>query len=239
MLTSSKNFNLTNLLDTFADRAIFFYENLANPANLPSGISAMNPYESPEVRRIGREFYGAFFNDTTPRIFLMGINPGRFGAGLTGLSFTAPNELKTHCGIQSSLPPTSEVSSRFIYRIIAELGGPSAFYSRFFLTSLYPLALVKNGKNYNFYDDAITVKTLWPSITNFVGQQLTFGYDRRVAICLGRKNETFLKRLNNEQKFVDQIITLDHPRYILQYQTKAIDRYIAQYVDALIMAISG
>jgi hypothetical protein len=225
-------------METFADRAISFYEKLANQANLPSGISAMNPYESPEVQRIGREFYGTFFNDTRPRIFMVGINPGRFGAGLTGLSFTAPNELKTHCGIQSTLPPTSEVSSRFIYRIITELGGPSAFYSRFFLTSLYPLALVKNGKNYNVYEDATTVKTLWPDIARFVRQQLAFGCDRRVAICLGRKNETFLKRLNAEQKFFDQIITLDHPRYILQYQTKAVDEYVKQYMDALARAVS-
>lgn len=219
--------------NTFADRAIAYYLSLGEPANLPAGVSALNPYRLPAVQRIVRTFYEKFFADQQPRVFLMGINPGRFGAGVTGISFTTPQNLSTYCGIENDLRPTPELSSRFVYRVVEALGGAEAFYSRFFLTSLYPLALVKDQKNYNFYDDRVTTAALWPVITNEVRQQLTFGSDRRVGVCLGKKNEVFLKRLNDEQGFFDRIIALDHPRYILQYRSRDLDAYVDQYVRTL------
>ncbi|TAE29603.1 MAG: SMUG2 DNA glycosylase family protein [Cytophagales bacterium] len=221
------------MTDTFASRAITFYESLREPTGLPAGVSALNPYREPEVQHIGREFYGNFFNDTHPRVFVMGINPGRFGAGVTGISFTTPQNLDQYCGIPNSLPPTPELSSRFIYQIVEAFGGAANFYSHFFLTSLYPLALVKNGKNYNFYDDRATTEALWPVITDNVRQQLQFGARRDVAVCLGRKNEQFLTRLNAENGFFERVISLDHPRYILQYKSKSIDAYIEQYISVL------
>lgn len=220
-------------MSTFADRAIDYYLTLTEPAGLPAGVSALNPYEQPAVQTIIREFYGRFFNDTAPRIFVMGINPGRFGAGVTGISFTTPQNLKRYCHIDNDLAPTPELSSRFVYRIVEELGGADAFYRRFFLTSLYPLALVKAGKNYNFYDDRATTEALWPIITEAVRTQLAFGYDRRVGICLGRKNEKFLQRLNDQQGFFDRVIALDHPRYILQYRSRDLESYVERYVRTL------
>ncbi len=219
--------------DTFADRAITYYLNLRVPTNMPPGVSALNPYQSPPVQAVVQTFYQKFFHDQQPRVFVMGINPGRFGAGVTGISFTTAQNLRTYCGIENPLPNTPELSSRFVYRVVEALGGASAFYSRFFLTSLYPLALMKDNKNYNFYDDRATTAALWPVITDMVRQQLTFGYDRRVGICLGKKNEGFLKRLNDEQGFFDQIIALDHPRYILQYRSRDLEGYVDQYVRTL------
>lgn len=223
---------------SFAQRAISFYENLREPANLPPGVSALNPYRTPEVQRIGREFYGTFFNDDQPRVYVLGINPGRFGAGVTGISFTTPQNLKRYCGIDNNLPPSPELSSRFIYQVVEAFGGAASFYSHFFLSALYPLALVKDGRNagpvnYNFYDDRATTEALWPAITDSVRQQLQFGARRDVAICLGRKNEQFLKRLNAENGFFERVLTLDHPRYILQYKSKATDNYINQYINTL------
>ena len=77
-------------MTTFADQAIRYYENLAAPTNLPPGIGVMNPYQSSEVQEIVHSFYTRFFSDTSPRVFVLGINPGRFGAGVTGISFTTP-----------------------------------------------------------------------------------------------------------------------------------------------------
>lgn len=218
---------------TFADRAIAYYLNLREPINLPAGVSAMNPYLSPPVQDVVRTFYNKFFADQQPRVFVMGINPGRFGAGVTGISFTNSQNLKAYCGIDTDLKPSPELSSRFVYRVVEALGGADAFYGRFFLTSLYPLALVKDAKNYNFYDDRATTAALWPVIASEVRQQLAFGYDRRVGVCLGKKNEGFLKRLNDEQGFFDRIIALDHPRYILQYRSRDLEAYVDQYVRTL------
>lgn len=220
-------------MTTFADQAIAYYHTLEAPANLPPGIGVMNPYRQPAVRQIVAEFYSKFYQDTRPRVFVLGINPGRFGAGVTGISFTTPQNLRRYCGIDNNLPDTSELSSRFIYQIVDAFGGAQAFYGRFFLTSLFPLALTKDAKNYNFYDDRQTTDALWPAITEAVRAQVGFGYDRRVAVCLGRKNETYLRRLNGEQGFFDRIVTLDHPRYILQYKAKSVPAYLEQYITTL------
>ncbi len=228
-------------MTTFADNAIAYYNALAAPANLPPDIDIINPYQRPEVQQIVNEFYTKFFSDNNPRIFVLGINPGRFGAGVTGISFTTPQNLRRYCGIDNDLRDTPELSSRFIYQVVEAFGGAQEFYSRFFLTSLFPLALTKGGKNYNFYDDRVTTQNLWPAITHEVKTQLCFGnngrqqgiYDRRVAVCLGRKNETYLRRLNDQQGFFDRIITLDHPRYILQYKTKDMPMYLERYIATL------
>lgn len=225
-------------MTTFADKAIAYYNLLAAPTNLPPDIGVMNPYQQPSVKAIVAEFYTKFFADNNPRVFILGINPGRFGAGVTGISFTTPQNLRRYCGIENDLRDTPELWSRFIYQVVDAFGGAKAFYERFFLTSLFPLALTKAApdtgpKNYNFYDDRTTTEALWPAITDTVRMQLEFGSNRRVAICLGRKNETFLRRLNDQQGFFDRIVTLDHPRYILQYKSKAMPAYLESYIATL------
>jgi hypothetical protein len=220
-------------MTTFAGKAIHYYNNLVAPANLPPGIGVMNPYQSPAVQEIVHSFYTRFFSDTKPRVFLLGINPGRFGAGVTGISFTTPQNLRRYCGIDNNLRDTPELSSRFIYQVVEAFGGAESFYSNFFLSSLFPLALTKDGKNYNFYDDRATTGALWPAITEAIQTQLNFGANRNVAVCLGRKNETYLRRLNEQQCFFSRIITLDHPRYILQYKAKDVPVYLETYIATL------
>lgn len=217
----------------FADRAIAYYNALQAPANLPPGVGVMNPYRQTDVQDVVGQFYTKFYADDQPRVFVLGINPGRFGAGVTGISFTTPQNLRRYCGIANNLRDTPELSSRFIYQIVEAFGGAHAFYGHFFLTSLFPLALTKDGKNYNFYDDRATTEALWPTITATVRTQLSFGANQRVAVCLGRKNETYLRRLNEQHGFFGRLVTLDHPRYILQYKTKNILYYQDQYTAAL------
>lgn len=231
---------------TFADKAITYYNTLSAPTNLPPGLGVMNPYEQPQVQQIVRAFYTKFYSDQNPRVFLLGINPGRFGAGVTGISFTTPQNLRRYCGIENDLRDTPELSSRFIYQVVDAFGGAQAFYRQFFLTSLFPLALTKDGQgrdggplNYNFYDDRQTTEALWPAITQAVSQQLTFPADRRVAVCLGRKNETYLRRLNDQQSFFERIVTLDHPRYILQYRSRDLPSYLDLYIRTLADCLSG
>ncbi|GAB3991113.1 hypothetical protein GCM10028807_20360 [Spirosoma daeguense] len=220
-------------MTTFADKAIPYYHSLASPTNLPPDVDVLNSFQTPVVKHLVEEFYTRFFSDNQPRVFLLGINPGRFGAGVTGISFTTPQNLRRYCGIENDLRDTPELSSRFIYQVVEAFGGAEAFYRHFFLTSLFPLALTKAGENYNFYDDRNTTNALWPAITEAVRTQLTFGSDRRVAVCLGRKNEAYLQRLNKEQGFFERIVTLDHPRYILQYKSKDVALYRKKYITTL------
>ena len=223
---------------SFADRAIAYYNALSAPATLPPGVDVLNPYQQPDVQQIVQAFYTRFFNDTNPRVFMLGINPGRFGAGVTGISFTTPQNLRRYCGIDNNLRDTPELSSRFIYQVVDAFGVADAFYRQFFLTSLFPLALTKDGRNYNFYDDRATTEALWPAITETVRTQLSFGAAQHVAVCLGRKNETYLRRLNDQQGFFGRIVTLDHPRYILQYRSRDINSYLDLYIRTLADCLS-
>src|SRR3712207_2349944 len=83
-LTALEYFSMAaSLLPTFGDRALQFFFGLRAPDSLPPGVEIMNPYGRPEIQSLLRQFYGKFFNDTRQRIFLLGINPGRFGGGAT------------------------------------------------------------------------------------------------------------------------------------------------------------
>jgi hypothetical protein len=189
----------------------------------------MNPYTTPQVKAVVQQFYTKFFNDTHPRIFVIGINPGRFGGGITGIPFTDPSALQEYCGVTNGFQSKTELSSRFVYRFIHHFGGASAFYSRFFLTALFPLALIKEGKNYNFYDAADVYATLKPAIVSNIQAQIAFGANRKVAVCLGKKNGEYLHKLNQENHFFKSITVLEHPRYIMQYKLKQIDHYLETY----------
>jgi hypothetical protein len=98
-------------------------------------------------------------------VAVLGINPGRLGMSLTGVAFTDPTALTDLCGIEHDLPrQRPEISTQFVYKVIAAMGGPATFYQHFYVGSLDPLVLLKNGLNYNYYDSPVLTKALWPYI---------------------------------------------------------------------------
>src|SRR6476661_2924650 len=101
-------------MKTWATHLIEFYGTLQPPAKLPNGTAWLHPQQSGEVMEIATAFFQKFYNDTAPRRLLLGINPGRFGAGVTGVNFTAPKQLTQHCGIAHDLRMQSELSAEFI-----------------------------------------------------------------------------------------------------------------------------
>lgn len=218
---------------TFARRAINFYLNLREPTSLPDSVQVMNPYQSEVVLAGVEQFYRKFFDDYATRTFVLGINPGRFGGGITGISFTSPAALRQYCGIQHPFPDTHELSSKFVYACINAYGGAAAFYRKFYLSALYPLALVRHGKNYNFYDSPGLYAHLKPAIVESLQTQFTFGANEKRVICLGKKNGAYLKRLNDELPLFREITVLEHPRYIMQYQSKRMAHYVDLYLEAL------
>lgn len=215
--------------DTFHKKAIRFFDELVHPNNLPENVTTLNPYENGETKRVLTNFFEKYFNDSNKRVFIVGINPGRFGGGITGIAFTDPIHLQEHCGIINTFDKKPELSSKFVYRLIKSFGGPSKFYSKFFISVVYPLALIKDGKNYNYYDSKKIYASLKHEIIHLLKKQIEFGADNKVVICLGKKNEKFLREINNEINYFEEIITFDHPRYIMQYKFKSSEKYIKNY----------
>ena len=117
-------------MKTFAERLMGYYRDLRPPGSLPQEVEVMNPYQHEETFRIASTFYHKYYNDTNERYICFGINPGRFGAGITGVPFTDPIRLEEVCGIEHTFDKKAELSSRFIYDMIAAYGGPEKFYSQ-------------------------------------------------------------------------------------------------------------
>ena len=218
---------------TFAERATNYLLNLDLPVNLPSGVSLIDPYKTVEVQRCVNTFYKKYFNDNNKRTFIFGINPGRFGAGITGIGFTDPVALRTFCNIENSLGMKRELSSEFIYVMIEKYGGCERFYKHFFITALSPIGFLKEGKNYNYYDNTLLQNAVEPYIISSITQQIKLGASRDIALCLGKKNADYFSKLNSTHHFFKEIITLEHPRWIMQYRRKKVNEYVGKYMEVL------
>lgn len=201
---------------------------------LPPGVKAMNPYENTEVFKYCQLFYHQYYADSRQRTIILGINPGRHGAGLTGIPFTDPIKLESECGIPNNLHKRPELSADFIYQLIHAYGGLHPFYRKFYFSSVCPLGFTKDDKNINYYDIPKLQKAVLPFICQSIRQQLDFGISKKIAFCLGEgKNYQFLRQLNESHGFFEDIIPLPHPRFIMQYRRKKVSTYIDQYLEAL------
>ncbi|HZJ60853.1 MAG TPA: uracil-DNA glycosylase family protein [Chitinophagaceae bacterium] len=217
----------------FAEMIINFYRSL-EPPPLPKGIEILFPQENKEVMKVVETFFCKFYNDTKPRHLIFGINPGRFGAGTTGINFTAPKQLKEFCGIDHSFKSQTELSAEFIYESIQAYGGVEKFYANYFITSVSPLGFLKNGLNLNYYDDKKLQTIATPFIINSIQKQISLGFKTDFCICIGGdKNLKFFSALNQEYEFFDEIVPLPHPRFIMQYRRKKKESYVHQYLLAL------
>lgn len=216
-----------------SDHILRFLGGLAWKDKLPKDVDVLQPFRDPGVWKVCETFYPRFYGDDGPRSLMIGINPGRFGAGMTGIPFTDPIRLKDPCGIDNPWPPRQELSSVFMYEMIRAFGGPEAFYGQFYITSVSPLGFTRDGKNLNYYDDAHLLKTLEPFAVRCLEQQLAWGMHTRTAFCLGGgKNYRYLEQLNDRHGFFEKLVPLPHPRYIMQYRLRHKDDHIREYLDA-------
>jgi uracil-DNA glycosylase len=223
----------------FADHVMKFNRELNYAGKLPRSIRIMNPFrENEEVISLSAQFYQQFYSDTKGRKIILGINPGRLGAGATGIPFTDTKRLLQICGIQAKSMQTHEPSSVFIYKMIERFGGAAAFYSEYYINSVCPLGFVKknekgNWLNYNYYDDAELFSCMRKFIISNLKKQIAFGIDTNTAYVLGKKNAKFLELINQEENLFEKIIPLDHPRYIEQYKSRLSEKYLNDYLKLL------
>ena len=211
-----------------------YHFKLTTDLPLPDGVEWLYPFTEAETRKCMEAFYTKYFSDTRPRVILLGINPGRFGAGVTGVPFTDPLKLEEECDIPNSFQKRYELSSQFVYEFINALGGPDVFYRDFYITSICPLGFLKDGKNYNYYDSAALTQAVTPMILDNLKTQISFGADTSVAFSMGKgKNFKYLKQINDKHQFFDRVLPLPHPRWVMQYRLKTKEVYVDEYVKAL------
>ncbi len=225
-------------MTTFAEKVIDFHQQLNFKGQLPEGYQVLNPFNNnPETLEVMKRFYHKYYNDQQPRKFIIAINPGRLGAGTTGIPFTDTKRLKTECNITMESAHTHEVSAVFMYRMIEEFGGVKSFYQQFYINSVFPLAIVrKNNKgswvNANYYDEL----PLYNKVKNYMiaslNHNIKLGLHTDNVFILGKKNAKFITKLNQEAKLFKEMTVLEHPRYIQQYKSKDLQYYLDKYMFA-------
>ncbi len=218
----------------FSDQILSFYKQLHIDQKLPKGVMVMNPYQDDYTFELCRIFYTRFYNDNNPRTLLLGINPGRFGSGATGISFTDPVKLEKEYGIENTLAKKAELSADFMFRMMTAFGGPKEFYKHYFISSVSPLGFTKEGININYYDDKKLERAILPFVIDSIEKMIAFGCNRNICFCIGEgKNLDFLLKLNEKQKWFEEIKGLPHPRFIMQYRRKRVEEYVKTYLDEL------
>lgn len=226
------------MIKNFGERVVEFNSNLQYDGNLPEGFRVMNPFlDNPETMDVMKQFYNKYYNDNNQRRFIIGINPGRHGAGTTGVPFTDTKRLSAICGIEMKSAYTHEVSSVFVYDMIEQYGGADRFFSDFYINSPFPLAIIrkqKNGNwtNANYYDDKALFEMVEGYMLESLQKHIDLGLDCSEVFVWGKKNADFINKLNKKGKFFDRITVLEHPRYIQQYKSKEKQLYIDKYLTA-------
>lgn len=227
---------------TFGEKVVAFNKKLKFSGNLPEGFEVMNPFfDNPETIKVMSKFYQKFYNDYHQRKLIIGINPSRRGAGVTGVPFTDIKRLETMCGIEMKTAHTHEISSVFLYDVIENFGGVEVFYKKFYINSPFPLAIIrktlKGNLNANYYDDKDLFEAVKPFMIQSLKDHIDLGLDTSEVFILGKKNATFIDKINSQEKFFEKMTVLEHPRYIQQYKIKEKQLYIDKYLIALNKAI--
>lgn len=220
-------------MPVLAQQLIRFYKQL-HPPLLPKGFGILHPQPDEKVMKVVSSFFQKFYDDNSPRKLMLGINPGRFGAGITGVNFTAPRQLTENCGIDHPWGNSSELSAEFIYDVITQYGGPAKFYGDYFIGATSPLGFIKDGKNINYYDDKKLEQAVTPFVIETIKLQLQMGFETTTCICIGgEKNYKFLNKLNDQHGFFQTIVPLPHPRFIMQYRRKKKQEYVEDWLKSL------
>lgn len=222
-----------------AEQIIHFNENLKYTGKLPEGFAVLNPFfDNPETMTVMRQFYEKYYSDNRQRRFIVGINPSRHGAGVTGVPFTDTKRLESACGIPMQSAHTHEISSVFMYDMIEAYGGAQTFYSEFYINSPFPLAIIRQTKdgnfvNANYYDDKALFEAVKPFMIESLKNHIGLGLDTSEVYILGKKNADFISKINKTEHLFEKMIVLDHPRYIQQYKSKEKQAYIEKYLKSL------
>lgn len=86
MAMKSKYFSSN--IEPINERILAYLNQLEPPEDIPlpgTNTHWLNPLKSPQTVQCLRSFYEKFYSDTNERILILGINPGRFGGGTTGI----------------------------------------------------------------------------------------------------------------------------------------------------------
>lgn len=228
---------------SFAEKVMQYNNNLSEVnLNLPHGFKIVNPFAEgnhEQIQKITSTFYKKYYNDNQTRYLILGSSPARRGTAITGVPFEDAEHLQKETGILVDNFHINKSSSNFLYDVIERYGGTTKFYSNFYLNFVCPLGIVKmsskgNEINCNFYDRKDLQASLYDFIVDSIRTIIDFGIDTSVCFCIGSGNNYLvLNEINKKYNFFNKIIPLEHPRYIMQYNSCDKEKFLNKYLEAL------
>lgn len=226
----------------FSDKILEFNEWLADVSlDLPNNYSISNPFKGEnrdKIKEITSVFYKKYYNDNNKRYLILGSSPARKGTAVTGIPFEDASHLFKETGIMIDNFYINNSSSTFLYDVMEQYGGCEKFYKDFYMSFVCPLGIVNvnskgNEVNANYYENKKLEKALYNFIVDSLKKQIALGINTTICYCIGSgENFRFLTKINEEYKFFDKIVALEHPRFIMQYNAKDRDKYLRKYIDS-------
>jgi len=117
-----------------------------------------------------KKFNEKYYKGSYPKTVLCGINPGKNGAGKTGIPFIDFSSLSELIeGVETT---GTERSAQFFYDVVQEIGA-ERFYRSFYVTNISWLGFIKDGKNVNYYTLSDNAKAFIYKIFEFEIRQVS------------------------------------------------------------------
>ena len=169
-------------------------------------------------------FWQTYYGSSVPRVVICGINPGRHGAGKTGIPFLDFQSLAQL--IPDVERSDSESSAGFFYQVIKQFGA-SAFLPTFYVTNIASVGFVRAGKNLNYND--LPAPALEIVERNFLLEMAVVQPTH--IISLGEVVHATVNKLMG--KDVDCKRRLPHPSWIANYRRNQIEEWVTRYLAVL------
>lgn len=139
-------------MDKIIDLHLKFFEKICSDTSIckelnDRGISILQGFNQ-NVDLVKRFYNKHYSNKSNSRIVLCGINPGKRGAGLTGIPFI---DFASASHLLPDIPNDKwELSAKFIYSVIESIG-VNEFFDNVYLTNISWFGFVKGNNNLNYY----------------------------------------------------------------------------------------
>ena len=172
-------------------------ESLLEDTEISALLDFLNNWENIKI------FNETYYHHSYPKTVLCGINPGRHGAGKTGIPFIDFSSLSTL--IDGVNRADTERSAQFFFDVVSEFGA-SKFYNSFYVTNVSWVGYISNNMNINYY-------RLPEPVKDFVLK--AFKYEigivsPKVIISMGREVKITVNQLFNDTP-IDVDNYLPHP----------------------------
>ncbi|MHB1301481.1 MAG: uracil-DNA glycosylase family protein [Burkholderiales bacterium] len=169
-------------------------------------------------------FWQRFYGEGIPRIMVCGINPGRFGAGKTGIPFLDFMSLsKLIPGIERQ---DSEKSASFFFEVVRSFGAETFFHT-FYVSNFSSVGYLRDGTNLNYHDLPDVAREIVER--NFLEEIETIHPTH--VISLGKEVHESVRNLLPAS--IDCSLRLPHPSWVATYRANETNQWVSRYREVL------